>query len=43
MQPWRLQRCDLLYKWRAKFDGMQASEAPRLREIESENAKLKKR
>jgi len=30
------------YKWRAKFGGMQASEATRLREIESENAKLKK-
>ena len=30
------------YKWRAKFGGMQASEATRLREIEGENAKLKK-
>ena len=30
------------YKWRAKFGGMQASEATRLREVESENAKLKK-
>ena len=30
------------YKWRAKFGGMQASDATRLREIESENAKLKK-
>lgn len=30
------------YKWRARFGGMQASEATRLREIESENAKLKK-
>jgi len=30
------------YKWRAKFGGMQASEATRLRDIESENAKLKK-
>ena len=29
-------------KWRAKFGGMQASEATRLREIEGENAKLKK-
>lgn len=28
------------YKWRAKFGGMQASEATRLREIEGENAKL---
>lgn len=30
------------YKWRAKFGGMQVSEATRLRDIESENAKLKK-
>lgn len=30
-----------LYKWRAKFGGMQASEATKLREIESENAKFK--
>ena len=30
------------YKWRARFGGMQASEATRLREIEGENAKLKK-
>jgi putative transposase len=30
------------YKWRARFGGMQASDATRLREIESENAKLKK-
>lgn len=30
------------YKWRAKFGGMQVSEAQRLRELESENAKLKK-
>ncbi len=29
------------YKWRAKFDGMDASDAKRLRELESENAKLK--
>ena len=27
-------------KWRAKYGGMQASEAQRLRELESENAKL---
>jgi hypothetical protein len=27
--------------WRAKFGGMQAGEATRLREIETENAKLK--
>ena len=30
------------YKWRAKFGGMQISEAQRLRELESENAKLKR-
>ena len=30
------------YKWRARFSGMQASDAQRLRELESENAKLKK-
>ncbi len=30
------------YKWRSKFGGMQVSEAQRLRELESENAKLKK-
>ena len=30
------------YKWRSKFGGMQASEAQRLRELEAENAKLKK-
>ncbi len=30
------------YKWRAKFGGMQASEAKRLRDLESENARLKK-
>lgn len=29
-------------KWRARFGGMQASEATRLREIESEHARLKK-
>ena len=29
------------YKWRAKFGGMEASDARRLRELESENAKLK--
>ena len=31
-----------VYKWRAKFGGMQASEAQRLRELEAENPKLKK-
>ncbi|GHD04415.1 hypothetical protein GCM10007320_65280 [Pseudorhodoferax aquiterrae] len=30
------------YKWRAKFGGMEASEARRLRELEEENGKLKR-
>jgi putative transposase len=30
------------YGWRTKFGGMQVSEAKRLRELEVENAKLKK-
>lgn len=30
------------YKWRAKFSGMQAMDAKRLRELESENSKLKR-
>lgn len=30
------------YKWRAKFGGMEVSDARRLKELESENAKLKK-
>ncbi len=30
------------YKWRARFGGMEASEAKRLREVEAENTKLKK-
>ena len=30
------------YKWRSKFGGMEASDAQRLRELEAENAKLKK-
>ena len=30
------------YKWRAKFGGMEASDARRLRELEAENAKLKR-
>ena len=29
------------YKWRAKFGGMEASDARRLRELEAENTKLK--
>ena len=30
------------YKWRAKFGGMDVSDAKLLKELESENAKLKK-
>ena len=30
------------YKWRAKFGGLEASDAKRLRELEVENARLKK-
>jgi putative transposase len=30
------------YKWRAKFGGMEASDAKRLKELEGENSKLKK-
>ena len=30
------------YKWRARFGGMQASEAQRLRDLEAENTRLKK-
>ena len=30
------------YKWRAKFGGMEAFDAKRLKDLESENAKLKK-
>lgn len=30
------------YNWRSKYAGMEASEARRLRELESENSKLKK-
>ena len=30
-----------IYKWRAKFGGMEVSEARRLRELDAENAKLK--
>jgi len=30
------------YKWRAKFGGMDSTDAKRLRELEAENAKLKK-
>ena len=30
------------YRWKSKFGGMEVSEAKRLRELEVENAKLKK-
>ena len=30
------------YGWRSKFGGMQVAEAKRLRELEAENAKLKR-
>lgn len=30
------------YKWRSKFGGMEISDAKRLKELEGENAKLKK-
>jgi putative transposase len=30
------------YKWRAKYGGMEVSEARRLKELEGENSKLKK-
>ena len=30
------------YKWRARFGGMEVADAKRLRELESENAKLKR-
>ena len=31
-----------IYKWKAKFGGMDVSEAKRLRTLEDENAKLKR-
>ena len=31
------------YKWKAKFGGLEVTEAKRLRTLEEENAKLKKR
>ena len=31
-----------LYNWKAKYSGMTVSEARRLKELEAENAKLKK-
>lgn len=30
------------YRWKSKFGGMEVSDARRLRELESENARLKK-
>ena len=30
------------YRWKSKYGGMEVSEAKRLRELESENARLKK-
>jgi putative transposase len=30
------------YKWRSKFGGMEVSDAKRLKELEGENAKLKR-
>jgi putative transposase len=33
---------DTYYKWKRKFSGMQTSDIKRLRELERENAKLKK-
>jgi putative transposase len=32
----------MFYKWKAKFGGMSASEAQKLRQLEAENAKLKR-
>jgi len=32
----------VFYGWRSKFGGMQVREAERLRELEAQNAKLKK-
>ena len=31
-----------LYRWKSKYAGMEVSEAKRLRELEQENARLKK-
>tara|TARA_R110002110_G_C13332082_1_gene706939 strand:- start:860 stop:1126 length:267 start_codon:yes stop_codon:yes gene_type:complete len=31
-----------LYRWKSKFGGMEVSEAKRLRELETENARLKR-
>jgi len=31
-----------IYRWKSKFGGMEVSEAKRLRELEAENARLKR-
>mgnify|MGYP001826569308 CR=1 FL=1 len=31
-----------IYRWKSKYGGMEVSEAKRLREVETENAKLKR-
>jgi len=31
-----------IYRWKSKYGGMEVSEAKRLRELEAENARLKK-
>jgi putative transposase len=31
-----------IYRWKSKFGGIEVSEAKRLRELEQENAKLKR-
>ena len=31
-----------IYRWKSKFGGMEVSQAKRLRELEAENAKLKR-
>ena len=35
-------RAPTFYRWRTKFGGMEVSDAKRLRELEHENAQLKK-
>ena len=41
MPPPRDQRHDL-FKWKAKYGGLEASDAKRLRSLEDENRRLKK-
>jgi|TARA_R100001244_G_scaffold6593_19_gene8080 putative transposase len=31
-----------IYNWKSKYGGLEVSEAPRLKDLESENAKLKR-